>query len=378
MKVIISKQRFLKYLSYTDTISSSKTTVPVLSNVLLDADDVGLSLNSSNLETGIKIDNIGEIKESGALAVNGKKLLSIVRELPDDDIELTTDEYNRVTIMSTSTSINAKFVIAGIAKEDFPGIRTEPEGEYVEIKADEFKKMIKKVIFSISNDENKYSLTGIFMEKADGRVNLVATDGKRLSLITRGLDELEVADEMLLIPHDGVIIPRIVLMEIVKYSFEDNIIKMGFSKNQIFFSYDNVYLTSNLIEGKFPEYKKIIPEQRENHFIADRELFFNAIKRVSVLVDESVKQIKISVLKNKLLISSKDPALGGAVEDIPVEYEGEDIDIALNYLYILDCLKEIEADRIKIDFENQERVLTVKGENEKNYLNLIMPMKINL
>ncbi len=377
MKIIISKQKFLKYLSYTDTISSSKTTVPVLSNVLLDADSDVLSLNSSNLETGIKIDNIGEIKEPGALAVNGKKLLSIVRELPDDDIEFTTDEYNRVTIMSASSAINAKFVLAGISKEDFPGIRTEPDGDYVETKADEFKKMIKKVIFSISNDENKYSLTGIFMEKDDGILYLVATDGKRLSLITRGLDELEIADEMLLIPHDGVIIPRIVLMEIVKYSFEKNVIKMGFSKNQIFFSYDNVYLTSNLIEGKFPEYKKIIPEQRENHFIADRELLFNAIKRVSILADESINQIKISVLKDKLLVSSKDPALGGAVEEIPVEYEGEDIDIALNYLYILDCLKEIESNRIKIDFENQERVLTVKGENENNYLNLIMPMKIN-
>ncbi len=377
MKIIISKQKFLKYLSYTDTISSSKTTVPVLSNVLLDADSDVLSLNSSNLETGIKIDNIGEIKEPGALAVNGKKLLSIVRELPDDDIEFTTDEYNRVTIMSASSAINAKFVLAGISKEDFPGIRTEPDGDYVETKANEFKKMIKKVIFSISNDENKYSLTGIFMEKDDGILYLVATDGKRLSLITRGLDELEIADEMLLIPHDGVIIPRIVLMEIVKYSFEKNVIKMGFSKNQIFFSYDNVYLTSNLIEGKFPEYKKIIPEQRENHFIADRELLFNAIKRVSILADESINQIKISVLKDKLLVSSKDPALGGAVEEIPVEYEGEDIDIALNYLYILDCLKEIESNRIKIDFENQERVLTVKGENENNYLNLIMPMKIN-
>ena len=377
MKIIISKQKFLKYLSYTDTISSSKTTVPVLSNVLLDADSDVLSLNSSNLETGIKIDNIGEIKEPGALAVNGKKLLSIVRELPDDDIEFTTDEYNRVTIMSASSAINAKFVLAGISKEDFPGIRTEPDGDYVETKANEFKKMIKKVIFSISNDENKYSLTGIFMEKDDGILYLVATDGKRLSLITRGLDELEIADEMLLIPHDGVIIPRIVLMEIVKYSFEKNVIKMGFSKNQIFFSYDNVYLTSNLIEGKFPEYKKIIPEQRENHFIADRELLFNAIKRVSILADESVNQIKISVLKDKLLVTSKDPALGGAVEEIPVEYEGEDIDIALNYLYILDCLKEIESNRIKIDFENQERVLTVKGENENNYLNLIMPMKIN-
>jgi DNA polymerase-3 subunit beta len=153
---------------------------------------------------------------------------------------------------------------------------------------------------------------------------------------------------------------------------------MGFSKNQIFFSYDNIYLTSNLIEGKFPDYKKIIPGQRENFFIADREQFFNAIKRVSVLVDESVNQIKISILRNKLLISSKDPALGGATEEIPVEYDGEDVDIALNYLYLLDCLKEIEADNIKVDFENHERVLTVKGEEEKDYLNLVMPMKINI
>ena len=378
MKITISKQKFLKYLSYTDTISSSKTTVPVLSNVLLDAENDNLSLNSSNLETGIKIDNIGEIKESGALAVNGKKLSSIVRELPDDDIDISTDEYNRLTIMSRSNDINAKFVIAGISKEDFPGIRTEPEGDYVEIRADEFKKMIKKVMFSISSDENKYSLTGIFMEKADRNINIVATDGKRLSLISRSLEELEISEEMLLIPHDGIIIPRIVLVEIVKYFFENNVIKMGFSKNQIFFSYDNIYLTSNLIEGKFPDYKKIIPGHRESFFIADRELLFNAIKRVSVLVDESVNQIKISILKDKLLISSKDPALGGAVEEIPVEYDGEDIDIALNYLYILDCLKEIESDNIKVDFENHERVLTVRGEDEKDYLNLIMPMKINI
>lgn len=110
-------------------------------------------------------------------------------------------------------------------------------------------------------------------------------------------------------------------------------------------------LHQNLIEGKFPDYKKIIPEQRDNYFMADRELLYNAIKRVSVLVDESFNQVKLSILKSRLLISSKDPALGGAVEEIPIEYAGEDVDIALNYIYLMDCLKEIGSGTIKIDFE---------------------------
>lgn len=378
MNITISKQKLLKYLTYTDAIASSKTTVPVLSNVLLDTEDDNLSLNSSNLETGIKINDNGNISEAGALAVNGKKLLSIIRELPDDDVNLYTDEYNRLTIKSTSDEINAKFVIAGVSKEDFPEVRTVPEGEYIELKAEVFQDMIKRVIFSISSDENKYSLTGVFLEKFDNKINMVATDGKRLSLISNNLEDLEISEEAFNLPHGGVIIPKIVLIEIMKYPFENKTIQMGFSKNQIFFCYDNIFLTSNLIEGKFPDYKKIIPDPRENYFTVDREHLYNAIKRVSVLVDESFNQVKLSVLKGRLLISSKDPALGGAVEEIQIEYAGEDIDIALNYHYLMDCLKEIGPETIKVDFENSEKVLTIKGEGEENYLNLIMPMKINI
>lgn len=378
MNITISKQKLLKYLTYTDAIASSKTTVPVLSNVLLDTEDDNLSLNSSNLETGIKINDNGNISEAGALAVNGKKLLSIIRELPDDDVNLYTDEYNRLTIKSTSDEIKAKFIIAGVSKEDFPEVRTVPEGEYIELKAEVFQDMIKKVICSISSDENKYSLTGVFLEKFDNKINMVATDGKRLSLVSNNLEDLEISEEAFNLPHSGVIIPKIVLIEIMKYPFENKTIQMGFSKNQIFFCYDNIYLTSNLIEGKFPDYKKIIPDPRENYFTVDREHLYNAIKRVSVLVDESYNQVKLSILKNKLLISSKNPSLGGAVEEIPVEYTGEDIDIALNYIYMIDCLKEINSDTVKIDFENSERVLTVRGEDEDNYINLIMPMKINM
>lgn len=378
MNITISKQKLLKYLTYTDAIASSKTTVPVLSNVLLDTEDDNLSLNSSNLETGIKINDNGNISEAGALAVNGKKLLSIIRELPDDDVNLYTDEYNRLTIKSTSDEIKAKFIIAGVSKEDFPEVRTVPEGEYIELKAEVFQDMIKRVIFSISSDENKYSLTGVFLEKFDNKINLVATDGKRLSLVSNNLEDLEIPEEAFNIPHSGVIIPKIVLIEIIKYPFENKTIQMGFSKNQIFFCYDNIFLTSNLIEGKFPDYKKIIPDPRENYFTVDREHLYNAIKRVSVLVDESFNQVKLSVLKGRLLISSKDPALGGAVEEIQIEYAGEDIDIALNYHYLMDCLKEIGPETIKVDFENSERVMTIKGEGEENYLNLIMPMKINI
>lgn len=378
MNISIPKQKLVKYLSYTDTIASSKTTVPVLSNILINAEEDNLSLHSSNLETGIKITQRAVITEKGALAVNGKKLSSIIRELPDEDVNLTTDEHNRLTIESSSKDIKARFVIAGILKEDFPEVKTEPEEEYISMKAEEFKAMIKKVIFSISSDENKYSLTGVFLEKYDEGINLVATDGKRLSLVTSTFSELGISADLFHVPHDGIIIPKIVLIEIIKYSFEEDKINMGFSKNQIFFSYDNIHITSNLIEGKFPDYKKIIPEQRDNFFIADKTLLYNAVRRVSILVDESYNQIKLSILKDKLLISSKNPAMGGAVEEIPIEYSGEDIDIALNYLYLLDCLKEIDSDTVKIDFENAERVLTIRGENEVNYLNLIMPMKINI
>ena len=136
MNITITKQKLARYLSYTDAITSSKTTVPVLTNILLNAEDNILSLQSSNLETGISVTDAIDMSEPGALAVNGKKLSGIIRELPDQDVNLKTDEHNRLTIKSTSTDIKAKFVIAGILKEDFTKFKTEPEDEYIQIKAD--------------------------------------------------------------------------------------------------------------------------------------------------------------------------------------------------------------------------------------------------
>lgn len=378
MNVIVHKKKFLRYLTYAEAIASSKSTIPVLSNILLDVYDDKISLVSSNLETGIKISDSVKASEGGALAVNGRKLLGIVRELPDDDVELVTDEHKRLTIKSMSDRINAQFTIAGVGKEEFPEVKTEPEGNYVDLDAEQFKQMIRKVIFAISSDENKYALTGIFFEKVNGNINLVATDGKRLALISRSAGDLNLSDPDFQIPHDGVIVPRIGLSELLKYSFEKNELSLGFSRNQIFFLYDDVRLTSNLIEGKYPEYKKIIPVDRERYFVADKTLLLNAIKRVSVLVDESFNQIKLHVVRDSLILSSQNPALGGAVEEIPIQYGGEEIDIALNYVYLMDCLKEIESDSIRIDFENSERVISVKGENETGYINLIMPMKLNV
>ncbi len=375
MNITIHKQKLLKYLSYTDTISSSKTTVPVLSNVLLDVINNDMFFYSSNLETGIKITDTVDTQEGGALAVNEKKLLSIIRELPDDNVKLVTDEHNRLIVRSTSQEINAEFTIAGVSKDDFPSIKTDPEDKYIQLNSSRFKEMIRKVIFSVSSDENKYSLTGVFLEKDNGDINMVATDGKRLSLVSKKQKDLDIPAETFYVPYDGVIIPKIVLTEIAKYSFESDILNMGFSKNQIFFKYDNINLVSNLIEGKFPDYKKIIPVQREGFFTADKNLLYSAIRRVSILVEESYNQIKLNISKDKLLVSSQNPELGGAVEEIPIQYSGEQIEIALNYVYLIDCLKEISSDIVKIDFENSEKVLSVKGEDEEGYINLIMPMK---
>jgi DNA polymerase-3 subunit beta len=378
MTVTVPKQKLLRYLTYADVIASSKTTIPVLSNILLDAEEGVLAVQSSNLETGIRIVEKAKVAEGGALAVNGKKIISIVRELPDDDVVMSTDDHNRLTVRSASKAINAKFIVAGVPKTDFPEVKTTPESEYARVRADEFRKMIKKVLFSVSSDENKYSLTGVFLERLDGGVNMVATDGKRLSLVTRGYPELDVEPDSFAVPSEGVIVPKIVLTELVKYQFETNSLMVGFSKNQIFFAYDNIHVVSNLIEGKFPDYKKIVPEERNRWFTADKATLYSAIKRVSILVDESYNQIKLSISKDKLVLSSKNPVLGGAAEEIPAQYEGEEIEIALNFLYLMDCLREISSNDVRVDFENAERVLTVRGAEESDYINLIMPMKINV
>jgi DNA polymerase-3 subunit beta len=273
MKCSVEKKKLMKNLSHADTIASSKSTIPVLSNILLDIQNSAMSILSSNLESGIKITDSVSVEEEGALAVNGKKLLSIIRELPDDDVIITADDNNRLTVRSTSSQINAQFTIAGVSKDEYPEVRAEPDEEYLRVDADQFKAMIRKVIFSISSDENKYSLTGIFLEKGDETVNMVATDGKRLALVMKEGEKLGVSMDSFEIPYDGVIVPRIVFAELLKYSFENNALLMGFSKNQVFFKYDNIHLASNLIEGKYPEYKKIIPSEREGFWCPKRLLW---------------------------------------------------------------------------------------------------------
>jgi len=378
MKVTYPKNKLIEYLNYAENIARSKSIIPILSNILIDASDNELKLSSSNLETGIIIKDRIDILESGAIAVDGKKLIEITRELPDDDVILSTDEHERLIIESNSDKINAKFLISGLTKSDFPVIKENPDSNYIQIDADVFKDMIRRVIFSISNDENKYTLTGIFLEKVGDCVNLVATDGKRLSLVKKKRSDIGINMSEINLPEEGILIPKIVLTEILKYSFKSKKLFVGFSKNQIFFMYDNINITSNFIEGKFPDYKRVIPGEREKYFIIEKCLLLNAIKRVSILADESYNQIKLSILKDKLIVSSKNKSLCEAIEEIPINYSGEDIDFAINYVYLIDILKTLDSSMIKIDFVNSFKAITIKGENEKNYINLIMPLKINL
>jgi len=376
MHISIEKKRLLRYLALADSIASSRSTIPVLSNILMVSENRAFSVVASNLETGIRITDSADITAEGAIAVNGKKLLSIIRELPEAPVILTAGENNRLTVESGSDSIKAQFTIAGVPRSEFPEITTAPEGEIAGMSAGMLKDMIRKVLFSISSDENKYSLTGVFMEQVDGRLNMVGTDGKRLALVSRPLEELNLSEGELHLPPDGAIVPKIVFTELLKYAFEKDTLHMGFSTNQVFFTYDNIHLTSNLIEGKYPEYKKILPVERERFFTAEKEVLQSAIRRVSVLVDESYNQVKLSIMDGRLVVTAQNPALGEAVEEISIEYAGEPIDIALNYVYLLDCLKEIGSNKVKLDFEDSERVLSVYGVGDVGYTNLIMPMKM--
>ncbi len=376
MNIIIDKKQFLKQLSIADSVTSTRSSIPVLSNVLIEGNSGNLFVTASNLETGIKVSGNAKVEDEGSIVVNGKKIISIVKELPEDNILLKSED-NKLTIKSLNKKINARFTVLGMGKENFPVVKTDMDERGFTVNSDLFKNMIRKVIFSISSDETKYALTGVFIEIYDNYFNMVATDGKRLALVRKELEEIGMEEADNLVPEDGAIVPKTALLEVLRYNFEDELVTMGFSKSQIFLEYDNVNVVSNLIEGKFPDYKRIIPVDREKYFIVDKEALFGAIKRVSVLVDESLKKVKLSILPGKMIVSAQSPTMGGAEEEIPIVYDGEDIDIALNYQYLIDCLREIDSDEVVIDFEDSERAITVKGKEEKGYLNIIMPMKIN-
>lgn len=366
MKFTFDRDALLKEISIAQEIISTKNALSILSNVYFKAENGTLIIKATdtkvNFETRIPV----EIEEPGSTTVLCDKLLNILNTLPSGDIEFRQEDIN---IFIKPISKKASFKLKSIASDKFPEFSSNDTIPYFEIPVGEFKKMIIQTVFAVSNDQTRYFMNGVSFEKKDENLVMVATDGRRLAYISKplanGIDDF-----------NQVIIPEKVLSIILRRAPSEGNLFVSVLDKTIFFKFGNYDISSVLIDGSFPNYQRVIPEHQDSSFEIDKKELSEALRRVALLVEQKSHRVYFEVTPGTLIISSQESEIGTAKEEIPCRYDGEEIKIALNYLYIEEPLKVIDSDRICIEFTENMRAITLRPEPAEDFSHIIMPMQM--
>src|SRR5438093_2020976 len=325
----------LATLYWTQSIVERRNTMPILANVLLEAQKGSIRITATDLEVGVIGEVEGAVVKEGTVTVNAKKLYEIIREAPDDQVQLKRLENDWVEIRSGKSI----FKIVGMEAKEFPQFPKFDSKSLSTTPASTIREMIERTIFSVSTDETRYSLNGVFIEQGDGgTVRMVATDGHRLAFEEKTVGSIGLSK--------GVILPRKGLAELKKLleSGEDGVVSLGFKENMGLAIKDKVELFMRLIEGDFPDYTKVIPKGNPNIAKIEHNEFLQAIRRVSILSSERYKGIKLEFKEDRVSISANNPDLGEAVEDIEADYKGKPVAIGFNARYLIDALAVLGGD----------------------------------
>ncbi len=366
MKLSFDRDTLLKEISIAQEIIATKTALTILSNVLLSIKDGSLTLKATDIKVSFETKIPVNVIEVGSTTVFCDKFLNILANLPAGEVELEQKDQN---LIIKSGVKKANFKLKTIPENDFPAF-TEPTGiEFFNIPAKEFKEMIHQTVFSVSDDESRYFMNGVYIENKEDNLILVATDGRRLAFIKKNLG-------VSLPQFKGVIVPPKILNIINKRAGDEGNIEVGIGEKNIFFNFNAYKFSSVLIDGQFPAYERVIPENQEHSFQVDKAELMAALKRVSLLVESKTKRIVFNLTPGSLIISSQENELGAAREEIPCQYDGEEVVIALNYVYVEDPLKIISTDRVKFEFTDSMKAMTLKPEPEADFFHIIMPMQV--
>ncbi|MBH71286.1 MAG: DNA polymerase III subunit beta [Alphaproteobacteria bacterium MarineAlpha6_Bin6] len=375
MKLQLSKSNFVKSLSFVQNIVESKTTIPILANVLLEAKQGRLNISATDMDITIfdKI-KVNNIETDGATSVPAHTLYNVIKELPEDNpIDLSYDDSNKKLHLMSSKS---KFVFSCLSKDEFPISSTESFKISFDLKADILKEIIDKTYFATSNEETRYYLNGLYLHSAISNnknyLRAVATDGHRLAQYQINMPAVSAKDNF------GVIIPKKLIFELRKLidDLKDNI-KIDLSDRKIRFSFNETVIVSKLIDGKFPDYEKVIPKNTSNTFSIDRKKFLESINRISTISSEKSKAIKLNLNNDKLTISASNLEEGGSgVEEINIKYSGPSLDIGFNSVYLKEIINQFTLEEISVLFSDSTAPTIIKDGSKSESLYVLMPMRV--
>ncbi len=374
MKFSIDRSALLTALQHVHSVVERRNTIPILSNVLIEAKEDGVYLTATDMDIAV-IEKINleksEVMQLGTITTSAQMLYDIVRKLPENvKVELLSEKNDRLGIKASSSS----FALNCLPAEDFPSISQEEFKFTFSLETNDLIRLIDKTSFAMSLEETRYYLNGIYLhavKDAEGeKLRTVSTDGHRLSRVDMNIPEG--ANEI-----PGVIVPRKTIMEIRKL-LEDHsdIINLSLSDNKIKLSFSNVILTSKLLDGTFPDYSRVIPEQNDKTVTISNQLLSEAVDRVSTVSTDKTRAIKVNISKGNLIISATNPDKGSASESLDVIYDGEEVEIGFNSKYVLDVARQIKGNEIIIKLSDSVSPTLVYDKDDKGVLFVLMPMRV--
>ncbi|MBI4325935.1 MAG: DNA polymerase III subunit beta [Chloroflexi bacterium] len=369
MKLTITKEQIINGLQAVQNIVSTRTTLPILSNVLLRADGQQLELTATDLDVTIVCSVQASVQEAGATTLPVKKIFGIVRELASQEMEMDVDEKNMCSLRAGPSF----YRINGLPAEDFPPVPKFAENKKIKLPQEKLKALLRKTSFAISTDETRFVLNGIFVSLKEHKISLVATDGRRLALAD---EEVELADES----QGEFIVPTKAINELNRLLQVKGDVEIRLTENQAAFVLQDekgpsTFVISKLVEGNYPNYRQVIPAEMRERVSLAREELLQALRRAEIMTSEKSNSVKLSFTKNNLAITANTPEVGEARESIAINYKGKDLAVAFNPGYLMDPLKALENDEVFLELidELSPGVMKINGP----FLYVLMPMRMS-
>jgi len=365
MKFSVPKETFLEELQLLQGIVEKRNTMPILANILMNVSPSEIELTGTDLEVGLRTHLEAAIETPGAITVNGKKIFEIVKSLPEGQMVQVEKTDDVIEIRAG----DSEFKILCLPKDDYPQV-PEPKFEKgIQMPLKDVKEMIDRVYYAITQ-EQRYYLNGALLSLKNRQIELVSTDGHRLSYTKKAQDGLKIEKDI------SVIVAKKTLGEIRK--FDDETVEFDLDENNLFFKVGHRTLISRVIESKFPNYQAVIPKDNPGRLVISREELANAIRRVSLLSAERSKGIKFTIEKSRMRLFSSNPEIGEARDRLAVEYKGQDLEIGFNAQYLLDFLTAVASERVVFEIKDENSAVLLKPEAEEGLTNIyvLMPMKI--
>lgn len=375
MKFKINKDHFSQGLQQVLNVVGTRSAMPILGNVLIEAKGDHLSLTTTNLDMGIRCHIMAEISKEGSITLPVRKLATIIKELPQIDVFFELASNNQAKIKSGGSL----FKVMGIETDEFPPLPNFENQHVFKLEQNKLLSMLKSVSFAQSSDENRYILNGVYFNFSEDNLTLVATDGRRLSLTSHEL-EGEFKDK------GSLILPAKTVSEIERLTGKGEEIKIAFNDRQVAFEIaiedtdnnngliDHIYLVSKIVEGNFPNYRQVIPKETEHRIKVERELFLECVHRAALVTSEKSNSVKLKISKNLMEITGSSAEYGESHESMGISYDGPDVQIGFNPVFLQEPLRALDQDEIFFEFKDELSPGIIKTLDQ--FLCVIMPLRL--